>query len=143
MEGMILILPIANIDKVGIKFSRVWFKSINIIPCYMNEYQKYIYENNSSRKKAQYCNIVYPSKDEKNTLYDFNELFKYNSKLDKYSILQLDRVTELFSNIDKNSIIDGINLTSFFLKKHLSMLGLKLPGSRDRFINEIHKINLD
>tara|TARA_B100002052_G_scaffold297199_1_gene327349 strand:- start:565 stop:1299 length:735 start_codon:yes stop_codon:yes gene_type:complete len=63
----------------------------------------------------------------------------------KKRLLALPRflVNSNISNIDKSSIIDGINLTSFFLKKHLSMLGLKLPGSRDRFINEIHKINLD
>ena len=51
-------------------------------------------------------------------------------------------ITSDESDINKNSIIDGIKLTSFFLKKYLSNLDLKLPESRDRFVNELMKLSM-
>jgi len=42
--------------------------------------------------------------------------------------------------INKKDILDGIKLTSFFLKKYLFTLNLNLPISRDRFINELKKL---
>jgi len=44
--------------------------------------------------------------------------------------------------IDKKDILNGIELTSFFLKKYLFTLDLKLPISRDRFINELKKLEI-
>lgn len=50
-------------------------------------------------------------------------------------------ISSELEKINKNNIIDGIKLTSFFLKKYLSNLGLKLPESRDRFVNELMKLS--
>ena len=62
----------------------------------------------------------------------------------KKRLLKLPKflITTEESDVNKSDILDGINLTSFFLKKHLSNLGLKLPQSRDRFINELQRITL-
>ena len=51
-------------------------------------------------------------------------------------------ITKDMSNIEKENIINGIKLTSYFFKKYLTNLGLNLPASRDRFINELLKLNL-
>ena len=41
---------------------------------------------------------------------------------------------------DKNELSKGVLITSFFLNRYVSSLGLKLPDVRDRFTNKLHKL---
>ena len=76
-----------------------------IIKCIMSSYQKKIYNNIDKKlnyEKSKYTNLVLPEKS-KDIYFNFNELFKYNSKLDKYNIINNDIVIELLDNIKKYS----------------------------------------
>lgn len=45
------------------------------------------------------------------------------------------------NNYDKNELLKGINITTFFLNRYVSSLGLKLPDIRDRFTNKLYKFD--
>ena len=104
-------------------YINIYFKehstSMPIIKCIMSSYQKKIYKsiksNNdkstvSNHNKSKFASLVFPlnsiydtDKISFTSMYNFNELFKYNSKLDKYTIINKDIVSELFNNIQKYS----------------------------------------
>ena len=41
---------------------------------------------------------------------------------------------------DKSELLKGIKITTFFLNRYVSSVGLKLPDVRDRFTNKLHKL---
>ena len=41
------------------------------------------------------------------------------------------------NTIDKDELYHGLKLTTFFLNRYVSSIGLKLPDSRDRFTNKL------
>ena len=41
------------------------------------------------------------------------------------------------NTIDKDELYYGLKLTTFFLNRYVSSIGLKLPDSRDRFTNKL------
>ena len=41
---------------------------------------------------------------------------------------------------DKNELLKGIKITTFFLNRYVSSIGLELPDVRDRFTNKLHKL---
>ena len=44
---------------------------------------------------------------------------------------------------DKHELIKGIKITTFFLNRYVSSLGLKLPDVRDRFTSKLHILKND
>ena len=41
---------------------------------------------------------------------------------------------------DKSELLKGIKITTFFLNRYVSSIGLELPEVRDRFTNKLHKL---
>ena len=41
---------------------------------------------------------------------------------------------------DKSELLKGIKITTFFLNRYFSSIGLELPEVRDRFTNKLHKL---
>ena len=41
---------------------------------------------------------------------------------------------------DKSELLKGIKITTFFLNRYVSSIGLELPDVRDRFTNKLHKL---
>ena len=88
------------------EYTNIYFNqqetNMPVIKCIMNKYQKGIYEKCKEKQKLQYSNLVLPSK-EPNILFNFDELFTYNSKTDSFTNINKEKVLDLFDNLDKYS----------------------------------------
>ena len=52
-------------------------------------------------------------------------------------------VQKLNTNIiDNDDLSDAIKITTFFLNRYVSSIGIQLPASRDRFTNKLKKVRV-